>query len=394
MQAQPALDDPERTIVVLRSPTGSTVNIPESMLSGGTLGGLIAFRSEALDPVQNGLGRIALNLAQNFNDQHQLGQDLLGSIGGDYFDMGLMGPSVRANSNNTGSGAPVVTIADVAALTTSDYRLRYDGVNFTLLRLSDNVATTITAVPQIVDGMSIDVSAPAWSPNPNDSMLIQPTRNGGGNIAMAVVDPRNIAAATPIRTATPLANAGTASIDGGVVTATTNLPLAGTVTLTYNALTTAFDITGPTPSLPFSVPYVSGQPISFDGMTVTVNGAPADGDAFTISNNANGVADNRNAQLLGALQTATPMVNGTASYQSAYSQIVSQVGNRTRQVEVTGKAQQNLADQAKQTLDQVSGVNLDEEAANLLRYQQAYQASAKMIDIAGRLFDEILALGR
>ncbi len=391
MQAVAAPDDPERTIVALRAPTGATINMPESLLTGGKLGGLIAFRSESLDPVQNGLGRIALTLAQNFNDQHRLGQDLSGALGGNYFDISLAGPTVGANANNAvPTQSPAVSIASIGALTTSDYRLSYDGANYTLLRLSDNNARTYAALPQTVDGLTI--AAGTWVPVAGDSFLIQPTRNGAGNLALAISDGRAIAAAAPIRTGTSLGNSGTAKIDAGNVSSTASLPLGGTVTLTYDAAATQFIVSGPIAAGPFA--YVSGQPISIAGMTVTITGNPASGDTFTIGNNSNGVADSRNAVLLGALQTATPMAGGTASYQSAYSQIVSQTGNKTREVEVTGKAQQTLADQAQSAVDQVSGVNLDEEAANLLRYQQAYQASAKLIELAGKLFDEILAISR
>lgn len=397
MQAVAAPDDPERTIVALRSPTGSTVNMPESMLSGGTLGGLIAFRSESLDPVQNGLGRIALTLAQNFNDQHRLGQDLTGALGGNYFDMSLMGPTVRANSTNTGTGTATATIvtANIGDLTASDYRLLANGGgNFTLTRLSDNAVLLNSApLPASIDGLAIAV---AGVPVAGDSFLIEPTRNGAGNIAMALVDPRNIAAAAPIRTAAALTNAGTATVSPGTVNPPPppNANLTQTVTITFDNPPTTFDVVGTGTGDPTNVAYTSGGNITYNGWTIQITGTPAAGDVFTVAINSNGVADNRNAQLLGALQTATPMINGTATYQSAYSQIVSQVGNKTRQIEVTGKAQQNLADQAQNAVEQVSGVNLDEEAANLLRYQQAYQASAKMIDIAGRLFDEILALGR
>ncbi len=397
MQAVPAPDDPERTIVALTSPTGSTVNIPESMLSGGKLGGLIAFRSESLDPVQNGLGRIALTLAQNFNDQHRLGQDLTGALGGNYFDMSLMGPTVRASSANTGTGTATTTIvtANIGSLTTSDYRLVYNGgVNYTLTRLSDNaVLVNAAPLPASIDGLAITIGG---VPVAGDSFLIEPTRNGAGNMAMAVVDPRNIAAAAPIRTAAALTNSGTATVSPGTVNAPPppNANLTQTVTITFDNPPSTFDVNGTGTGNPTNVVYASGGNITYNGWTIQITGTPAAGDTFTVAINSNGVADNRNAMLLGALQTATPMVGGTASYQSAYSQIVSQVGNKTRQVEVTGKAQQNLADQAQNAVEQTSGVNLDEEAANLLRYQQAYQASAKMIDIAGRLFDEILALGR
>ncbi len=394
MQAVAAPDDPERTIVALRSPTGSTVNIPESLLTGGKLGGLIAFRAESLDPVQNGLGRIALTLAQNFNDQHRLGQDLTGALGGNYFDISLAGPTVMANANNAvPAESPTVTIGNLGALTTSDYRLTFAGGNYTLTRLSDNVTQTYATLPQSVDGITI--AAGGWTPVAGDSFLIQPTRGGAGNLALAISDGRNIAAAAPIRTSAALANSGTGTVSAGTVNAPPppNANLTQTVTLTFTS-PTAFDVSGTGTGDPAGVTYTAGGDITYNGWTIKIAGTPTAGDVFTVSVNANGVADNRNAMLLGALQTQTPMAGGTASYQSAYSQIVSQIGNKTREVEVTGKAQQTLADQAQIEVDKVSGVNLDEEAANLLRYQQAYQASAKLIEIAGRLFDEILAISR
>ncbi|TRZ66750.1 MAG: flagellar hook-associated protein FlgK, partial [Rhodocyclaceae bacterium] len=110
--------------------------------------------------------------------------------------------------------------------------------------------------------------------------------------------------------------------------------------------------------------------------------------------NPTGVSDNRNALLLGSLQTRNTMSGGTATYQSSYSQIVSQIGNKAREVEVASKAQETLVKQGQDFIQSSSGVNLDEEAANLIRYQQAYQASAKMIDVASKLFEEVLALGK
>ena len=394
LQAVAAPDDPERTIVALRSPTGTTVNIPESLLSGGKLGGLIAFRAESLDPVQNALGRIALTLATNFNDQHRLGQDLTGALGGNYFDLSRAGPTVMANANNAVPGQiPAVTISDPGVLTTSDYRLTFASGSYTLTRLSDNVTQNYATLPQTVDGITI--AAGTWVAAAGDSFLIQPTRGGAGNLALAITDGRNIAAAAPIRTAAALNNSGTGSVTAGTVNAPPppNANLTQTVTLTFTS-PTAFDVSGTGTGNPAGVAYTAGGDITYNGWTIKIAGTPAAGDVFTVSVNANGVSDNRNAMLLGALQTQTPMAGGTASYQSAYSQIVSQTGNKTREVEVTGKAQQTLADQAQNEVDKMSGVNLDEEAANLLRYQQAYQASAKLIEIAGRLFDEIIALNR
>jgi flagellar hook-associated protein 1 FlgK len=395
LQALPAPDDPERTVVALQSPSGGTIYMPESMITGGTLGGLIAFRSESLDTAQNALGRIALTLAQNFNDQHQLGQDLNGVLGGLYFDLSLAGPTVRANANNAvPTQQPSVVINNVGNLTTSDYRLSYDGANFTLQRLSDNVTQTFAALPQTVDGITIDVGT--WTPVAGDRFLIEPTRAGAANVAMAITDPRAIAAAAPIRTSTSLANTGTGSVSAGTVNPSLplNVNLQQPVSITFNNPPTTFNVVGTGTGNPVNVPYTAGADITYNGWTIQISGAPAAGDVFTVSQNSSGVSDNRNGVLLGALQTKNTMEGGTSTYQSAYSAIVSAIGNKAREVRVTGEAQQSLLEQAQIARDQTSGVNLDEEAANLLRYQQAYQAAAKMIDVASRLFDEIIALAR
>jgi flagellar hook-associated protein 1 FlgK len=394
LQAVQATDDPERTTVAIVGVGGTALTLPESQVTGGSLGGLLTFRSQSLDAAQNSMGRIALTLAQNLNDQHRLGQDLTGALGADFFSVSA--PIVQANTLNSGTGTPTVSIdpTTVDRLTSSDYRLSFVGGNYQLTRLADSQVQTFAALPQTVDGMTIALGG--WLPNANDSVLIQPTRAGARNIAMAFSDPRMIAAAAPIRTGTPLTNTGTAAIDAGRVSSTASFPLGGTLTLTYDSAMTQFVVTGPIAAGPLA--YVSGQAISFSGMTVTISGNPANGDQFTIADNSNGVADSRNASLLGALQTRSTMVGSatgpTATYQSAYSQIVGAIGSKANEVEAIGAAQQGLADHAATAVQSLSGVNLDEEAANLLRYQQAYQASAKVLATASTLFDTILGLGK
>ncbi|MDO9449150.1 MAG: flagellar hook-associated protein FlgK [Rugosibacter sp.] len=400
LKAVQAADDLERTMVAIVGVGGTALALPESQIAGGSLSGLLSFRSQTLDAAQNALGRVALTLAQNFNDQHKLGQDLTGALGLDFFSVSA--PVVRSSSLNTGTGVPAVSIdaTTIDQLTSSDYRLSFLSGNYRLTRLSDNQVQTFTTLPQTVDGMTID--AGAWSPDANDSILIQPTRGGAGNISVALSDARQIAAAAPIRTATALTNVGTASIGAGAVNAPspTNSDLQNKVTITFTSATT-FDVLDETSSvvLASGVAYVAGADISYNGWTTQIIGVPATGDRFAIEANANGIADNRNAALLGALQTRNTMGGGattgpTASYQSSYAQIVSAVGSKTNEVEAIGAAQQGLADHATRALQSLSGVNLDEEAANLLRYQQAYQASAKVLQIASKVFDEILALGR
>lgn len=147
------------------------------------------------------------------------------------------------------------------------------------------------------------------------------------------------------------------------------------------------------------VTYTAGATVSFGGVSFTISGTPADNDTFTVGPNSSGLGDNRNALLLGALQSSNTLYassggNPTASFQSAYAQLVSAVGNKAREVQVTGSAADKLLAQVKEAQQSESGVNLDEEATNLLRYQQAYQAAGKVMQVAGTLFDVLLSLGR
>ena len=163
---------------------------------------------------------------------------------------------------------------------------------------------------------------------------------------------------------------------------------SGPVSVTSNGTTTNY--TYPVPDA--AIPYTNGATITFSGISVQISGTPKNGDTFSIARNSNGVSDNRNALLLGKLQTQNTMAGGKATYQGSYSQLVSDAGNKGREVQVTLDAQKALLKQAQTANDSLSGVNLDEEAANLLRYQQAYQAAAKMIDIGSKLLDTILAI--
>lgn len=389
-------EDASRMTVGITLASGGTAALPEAMLTGGTLGGLLAFRRESLDTAQNALGRIALGLAETFNAQHRLGQDLTGALGGNFFTAPAPQVITPNNPPNGGTAAIGVAVASAANLTTSDYRLTANGGgNYTLVRLSDSTTVfSATALPQTVDGLTISLASGAA--NAGDSFLIQPTRAAAHDIAVALTDARSIAAAAPIRTAASNGNSGTGAISAGSVNAPppVNANLTQTVTITFNNPPTTFDVAGTGTGNPAGVAFTAGGSITYNGWTVQIGGTPAAGDVFTISANSAGVADNRNALLLAGLQTGKTLAGGTASYQSAYAQIVSDVGNKTREIQVTATAQESVVKQAEEAQQSLSGVNLDEEAANLLRYQQAYQASGKMIEIADKLFNTLLELGR
>ncbi len=163
-------------------------------------------------------------------------------------------------------------------------------------------------------------------------------------------------------------------------------PIPLTVSVTANGTTTVY-----APGTP--VPYTPGATIAFGGITFAIAGAPANGDTFKVSANSNGVGDNRNALLLGKLQTIGTLDGGTTNFQGAYSQLVSTVGNKAHELQATSSAAASLLEQSVASQQSESGVNLDEEAANLLRYQQAYQAAGKLIQTASTLFGVLLSLG-
>ncbi len=400
-----SLDDPNRMEVGYKS-GGTTALLGPATLQGGNIGGLLAFRTETLDSTQNALGRVAIGLAQSFNVQHQLGQDLNGTLGGNFF--ADIKPSVLTRAGNTGTAAVSASIADASALTTSDYELKYIGNgsgsdNFQLTRLSDGVQTSINIDPaagypysQVIDGVSLTIDAGAAL---NDSWTLQPTRNGARDIAVLVTDAAKIAAANPVRAGTDVSNQGKGTIAVSGVTSVADLPLPGApITLSYDN-SGQINVTGSvTPIAPYA--YVDGASVNIDGIDFVISGSLQNGDTFTISRNSGGVSGNSNAVALASLQSTNslgrPSAGGTPvfNFQQAYAQLVSQVGNKTRQTQVMATAQQNLVAQTKQAQQSISGVNLDDEAANLLRYQQAYQASGKMMQLATTLFQTLLDLGK
>lgn len=402
MQTTQSLNDPTKLEVAYGTTGGNIIRMQQSGIQGGSLGGLLNFRSQSLDAAQNSLGLVAMGLAGTFNQQHQLGQDLNGALGGNFFVQPV--PVVNKNNANTGVAVVGVSVSSYSALTGSDYSLQFNGgTSYTLTRLSDNTVTSIPGgLPQTVDGLTISV---AGAPAVNDSFLIRPTVNGALSIAVAITNTAKVAAAAPIRTNATLTNTGTGLISAGTVNAPppvtpdplhplTDQNLQQPVTITFTSATT-FDVTGTGLGLPaIGVAYTSGGNISYNGWTAQLTGAPATGDTFTVGPNTNASSDNRNALLLGGLQTQNTLLGGTASYQGVFGQLVTQVGNKTRELQVTSTAQDTMLQQTIQAQQAVSGVNLDEEAANLLRYQRAYQAAGKAMQIASTMFDTLLSLGR
>lgn len=413
---------------------GASVLIPDDLVTGGTLGGLMRFRNDALNTATNELGRLAVTIAKNFNDQHALGQDLDGNLGGLYFN--TLSPDV-VQTSGTGTASMTASFLQAQDLKAEDYTLSFaTATGYTLRRNSDGTTVYNGATPP--DGTTTDPTntdktirygfniSITGAPANGDTWLISPTRKAASDISLAIQDVRKIAAAAPFTTAADLGNAGTGKIGSGAAVSTTGFgspPAFNAITLTFNSATNTFvarTSTGAAVTLLVRTPASSTDPLdpavpsgttaadnTYDpvldaggktfeigspAMRFTISGSPQNGDVFRLDLNTSGISDNRNALALGQLQNAKSMLNGGASYEYAYSQMVSDVGTLSRNANIGLDAQKALLDQATTSQQSLSGVNLDEEAANLLRYQQAYQAAARVMSTASKLFDTILNL--
>ncbi|MDO9010742.1 MAG: flagellar hook-associated protein FlgK [Gallionella sp.] len=384
--------DPSKVNIAYMN-NGKITSLQQSSLQGGSLGAYLTFRDQSLEPARNALGRVALGFAASINQQNQSGQDLNGVLGGSLLNSAA--PRVDNGVNNTGTASVTATIANVSALTTSDYQLRFDGANYTMTRLSDNVVTNLgaTLVPApTVDGFTVNLDFGVMAAG--DGFLIRPTANAARDIALMTTDPTKLAAAAPMRTSAALANIGSAKISAGSVNAPPlDAALQSPLSITFTSPTT-YAVTGAVPAVVGNQAYTSGQNISYNGWTTQITGTPVAGDTFSVASNTGASGDNRNALLMAGLQNRNLMINGTTSLQSAYSQLVGLIGSKSSELSVTSMAQDTMLNQTISAQQSVSGVNLDEEAANLMRYQKAYQAAAKAMEIANSMFDSLLSLGR
>lgn len=374
--------DPTQLGIALRGQSG-TIDITRS-ISGGVVGGLLDFRREQLNPAHNALGRIGVALADIVNSQHHEGMDLHGELGGDFFALG--GVDVLASSANGGSGSVSVTRGDIGGLTERDYVLQRTGGGWALRDSQTGASATMTgsgtaADPFVADGLEIVVGGAA---NVGDEFLIRPTRAAIGGLEVLISDPSDIAAAAPIRSAVNPANTGSGAISAGEVLDASNPQLRSPVTIEFLTPTT-YAINGAG-----SFPYTPGGNIDVNDWRVQISGAPAVGDRFTVGDNSSGAGDNRNALLLADALRRPVLNNGTASLSDGVGQFVSGIGVATRQAQTNRDAQGAVHEENVAALDSVSGVNLDEEAANLLKYQQAYQAAAQLIRVADTLFQTLL----
>jgi flagellar hook-associated protein 1 FlgK len=352
-------------------------NAMSDSITSGDLGGLLAARAQAVNPTLNQLGQLAVGLAQSANTQQNAGLNLSGQFGANLFS--IASPVATASSNNSDNTTATAAITDVGALTANDYVLSQTTGGLSLTNAATGAAVSFTGTgtagnPIRADGLSIVLSG---TPATGDRFLIQPTASAAGSLGVALTNPSELAAAAALQSAAGANNTGGAAIGTATVVNSANPNVLTPTTIRFTSATT-YQV-GAT-----SYPYTSGANITLNGWQVTITGTPAAGDTFSVQPGAAG--NNVNALAAAAQQTLGVLSNGTISINGGASDLVTSVGSQAQQVNTAQTGQTAINTQAQQTVQSISGVNLNEEAANLLQWQQAYQASAQAFAIGNTTF--------
>jgi flagellar hook-associated protein 1 FlgK len=373
--------DPLQPQVVIRG-IGPSVNVTQ-FVTGGELGGVVDFNREMLAPTRSELGRIAVGLVSTVNAVHRNGMDAEGQLGGDIFSIGA--PQAFSTVGNTGTGSVAVTISGVAALEPTNYRLTFDGAAYTLTRVDNGAVVPMTGSgtvgsPFVADGLSIVVTG---APGAGDQFYLKALEHVAGTMQLLVTRAADIAAAAPTRTSAALANTGTAAVSAGEVINVAHPSLLATSTIEFVDATT-YTINGAG-----SFAYTPGADIDINGTRVQFTGSPAAGDQFVIQSNAGGTGDNRNIQAL-IDRFHDSVFDGQASLQDATAGVLTNVGSRTAEITNQRDVQKLVFEQNRDRLESVRGVNLDEEAADMLRFEQLYQAAARVMQVSDNLFQTLM----
>ncbi|MFN3843162.1 MAG: flagellar hook-associated protein FlgK [Rehaibacterium terrae] len=377
---------PDRLELAIETPHGRVLLNDGAI--GGSLGGLLEFRRDVLDPAAAQLGRMAATLAHSFNAQHRAGVDLYGQPGGDFFTPIV--PTTAGHTLNAGSAALSASLSDIAGYRGEDVVLAFDGTGWSATERTTGRAVPLggsgtAGDPLVFNGVSVVVSGTAA---PGDRFLVRPAIGAAGQLSIAVKDPARIAAASPLRASADLANVGNMSVQSLTVEDAGILDFNASHTIVFTG-PNSYTIDGVGPHA-----YDPDAGIAQGGWRLKLEGTPVAGDSFRIAPRGAGSSDNGNARLFAVLDGRGQLDGGNLSLNGALGQLTTSVGSAARHAEYARDAQQIIDTQVRAEREAVSGVNLDEEAANLVRYQQAYQAAAQMIGTADTLFQTLLAAVR
>lgn len=390
-----------------QQPGGQNVELTPSMLGGGEIAGLLQFQGSDLTEGRNLLGRMALAIGDSLNEQNNLGLTLSGQSGSNLFKLSMVSNGSTTGAQWTGATTPTTTVVDSSQLKASDYQIVFGSTAPAgkVIRLSDGKVTDFTDMTDLsskeIDGLRFDLKAEGVSGN---TVLFRPMAAGAHDIQAAVHSPNDLAVANPV--AASIKSLGDATLQMGGIQVSAGFNLAGfagaEVSFSKNATgQLEYTITpAPAGGIPATGLYTSGQPIQLaPGLQVKITGTPAingtTSDKVTLGKATDpqyGTAYQRdagNASSFLALRDSK-LFDGSTTLSDGFSTAMAQVGTRTQSAQYAAKLSETIAKNLEADRTAVSGVNLDEEAAKLLQYQQSYQASAKMLQVAQSIFDSVL----
>jgi flagellar hook-associated protein 1 FlgK len=362
--------------------SGNSIALPRGMLGGGEIEGLIRFRDDDLAAAQARLGQLAAALAEAYNTQQSLGRDPSGTAGAPLFAYGTA--TVGPASTNTGSAAFSVAVATGSQLQASDYQIDYNAGAYSVTRLSDGTTTAIASWPASVDGLTLNLTG--GTAQNGDRFLVKSGSAFASDFRAVISSGSRIASGLAVTTQLGQSNTGDIQVDAFSVTAN-GANLTQPVTITFDGAG-HYSVSGTGTGNPSGLAFTPGMTISYNGWSVRLDGSPGAGDTLAISQTANPANDNRNARAMVELADR-PTVAGD-NFSNAFAQMLSDIGVRTQSAQSANTMSAQVLSDAKAARSEVSGVNLDEEAARLLQYQQAYQAAAKLLATAQTVFQTLL----
>ena len=403
--------DATRMAVSMVDPAGLQP-LSASLLGAGSIGGLMRFQDDDMVRARVLLGQLGAAVAGSLNAQQALGLDLRVPPGSGAPLLTIGAPQAQPAATNArvspgGAFVANVTLAvtDPTQLQASEYELVQSGGAWQLTRRVDGFTQTVVD-GAVVDGFRINLGVPP--PAATDRFLLQPVTYAASSMARALDDPRGLAAASPVTAAAAITNTGTAAIASLTVVSPSVDPTQ-TATISFTSGTGDYDweLRDRTTNALLgsgSGTWSAGQPIALNGFELRLSGVPAAGDAFTVAQTAYPTTSNGNALAMVALRDALRVgrvsdgsggLTGGLGFTDAWAQAMADIGVRTQGALTASQISTQVADSAKQALSNRTGVNLDEEAARLMQFQQGYQAAAKVLQVAQTLFDTLLdAAGR
>ena len=405
-----------QTKLFFNRPGASPIEMDENVLGGGSMSGLLRFSNNDLAEGRNLLGRMAMAIGMSMNEQHNLGLTLDGAMGKDLFALPTSMPG-----HTNGAGVGTVSFTGPTQFAASDYEIRFTtGTAGQVVRLSDGKSTPFTDPANLatlqIDGLNFNLTTPG---NPGERMLFKPFSTAAANMQALVYSPRDLAVANPVNAAMGTSNSGTLQLAGLKATGLPNPPglvlppnanpaavppILGGIQLRFTAgPPTTYDVldrgTSPPTTVAAAQPYTPGAPISINGWEIKLQGTPNTGDTVVVGNAMDPqygdmyTRNSGNASALMGLRDVKMFDDSTLS--DGFAGAIAQVGTRTQSALYAADLSSTIAANLERDRTAISGVNLDEEAAKLIQYQQAYQASSKMIQIAQNIFDSLIqGMGR